>query len=195
VPARGDTPGAVSREHAITTSGDGIISITGGKLTTYRIMAAQVVDAVMRRLGRAARSNTANRVLPGGDFDSLDTLVATIARTTNDVELAGHLARTYGSRWETAWSEISSHGAGRVVQGLPYTIGELRYSVQREMARTLGDLLIRRTHVAFETRDHGANAAPAVAEAIAPLLGWDFAEQRRAIQHFEAEIARTFAID
>jgi glycerol-3-phosphate dehydrogenase len=195
VPARGDTPGAVSREHAITTSGDGVISITGGKLTTYRVMAAQVVDAVAKRLGRAERSSTANRVLPGGDFTSLDKLVATIARTTNDVELAGHLARTYGSRWEGAWAEIAAHGTGRVIEGLPYTMGELRYSVQHEMARTLGDLFIRRTHVAFETRDHGATAAPVVAEAIAPLLGWDFAQQRRAIEQYEREVDRVFAVE
>jgi glycerol-3-phosphate dehydrogenase len=195
VPARGDTPGAVSREHAITTAGDGVIAITGGKLTTYRVMASQVVDAVVKRLGRGERSRTANRVLPGGDFTSLEDLIATIALTTNDVELAGHLARTYGSRWEAVWREIAAHGTGRVIEGLPYTMGELRYSVEHEMARTLGDLLIRRTHVAFETRDHGTTAAPVVAEAIAPLLGWDFAEQRRAIEHFEAEIARTFSID
>jgi glycerol-3-phosphate dehydrogenase len=195
IPAGGDAPGAASREHAISTAENGVVSITGGKLTTYRVMAAQVVDVVMKQLPRDARSHTADRALPGGDFDSLDALIATAARTTNDVELAAHLAGTFGSRWPDVWKDISAHGMSRVVDGLPYTLGELRFSARREMARTLGDLLIRRTHVAFETRDHGVGVAAMVADAVAPLLGWDFSLQRRAVAAYQKEVERLFSID
>ena len=185
----------MSREHAITTSAQGLVSITGGKLTTYRVMAADVVDTVLARLRRRNPGQpTKTTPLPGGDFDSLEALVATIARETNDVALAEHLAGSHGSRWREVWKEIANHGRERIADSVPYTAGELRYSVRREMALTIGDLLIRRTHLAFETRDHGIAAAPGVAELIAPLVGWDFAGQRRAVEEYESEVSRIFSI-
>lgn len=196
LPTPDDTPGSVSREHAITIGLDGVVSITGGKLTTYRLMAAQVVDVVVGQLDRRPIRSTTQRIaLPGGEFDSFDDLVATIARTTNDIELATYLAGSYGSRWEDVWREIEAHGTGRIADSLPYTLGELRYCVHREMALTLGDLLIRRTRLAYETRDHGVGAAALVADSVAPLLGWDFEAQRRALAEYEREVARIFAVD
>jgi glycerol-3-phosphate dehydrogenase len=195
VPATGDTPGAASREHAITTGLDGVVSITGGKLTTFRLMAAEVIDVVMQRLRREhGESPTAITPLPGGDFHSLERLIAAIATETQDVELAEHLAYSFGSRWPGVWSKIAEHGAQRLMDSLPYTIGEARYCVRHEMALTLGDLLIRRMHLAYETRDHGLEAAPRVAEIVAPLLGWDFGAQRRAVEHYSAEVDRIFSV-
>lgn len=194
VPAAGSA-GAASREHAIVTFPNGMISITGGKLTTYRLMAAQVVDAVLHALKRSADGSASARMpLPGGDIASLDALVAAIARETGDVQLAAHLA-THGSRWTRVWAECDRDRARRVIPDLPYTFGELRYAVHFELALTLGDLLIRRTHLAFETRDNAVGAAAAAAEDVAPLLGWDSAEQRRALADYEAEIERVFTID
>ena len=193
VPTSGSA-GSASREHAIATGSDGVVSITGGKLTTYRIMAKQVVDVALRDLRRTVdTSPSATTPLPGGDISSITTLIATIARVTQDLQLATHLA-SYGSRWERVWAECSSDNARRVVDGLPYTFGELRYGVRSELALTLGDLFIRRTHLAFETRDHGMSAAASVVRDIAPLLGWDDSEQRRAIGHYEQEIERTFSV-
>ena len=193
VPTTGSA-GAASREHSIVTVPNGMISITGGKLTTYRIMAAQVVDAAARELGRATDGRaSATTTLPGGDVASMDALVAAISRATNDVQLAAHLS-SYGSRWEEVWAECKSDGARRVVADLPYTFGELRYAVRAELALTLGDLFVRRTHLGFETRDHAMGVARAVAETIAPLLGWDSSEQRRAISDYATEAERIFAI-
>jgi glycerol-3-phosphate dehydrogenase len=193
VPSAG-AAGAASREHAIAVGTDGVITITGGKLTTYRLMAGEVVDLALAELGRRVdRRASETTPLPGGDVPSIDALVAAIARTTNDVQLAAHLS-AYGSRWEQVWAECAADGARRVVPELPYTFGELRYCTRAEHALTLGDLLIRRTHLAFETRDHGTGVAPAVAETIAPLLGWDAADQRRAIDDFQRETSRIFAI-
>jgi len=62
------------------------------------------------------------------------------------------------------------------------------------MARTVSDLLIRRTHLAFETRDHGRSIAPAAAEIVAPLLGWDEATKRARISEYDADVERIFAI-
>src|SRR6185503_9044896 len=198
LPTNGSTPGSVSREHAITWTPRGLLSITGGKLTTYRVMASQVVDAVAERLWRPSRRNlTRDTPLPGGDFASFDVLAADIARATNDVDLAAHLATAYGSRWRYVLSEISNDGAERLVPALPYTIGEMRYCVRREMAMTIGDLLMRRTHFALELCGSDAGDVPArVATAIAPLLGWSAEDEARAVrQYLETEVPRTFTID
>jgi glycerol-3-phosphate dehydrogenase len=197
LPAAGETPGAVSREHAIITSPSGLVSITGGKLTTYRVMAADVMKAVLAKLNLPnGRDRTSSLPLPGGDFDSLDAIVAEATQATNDSTTARHLATTYGSRWPRAWSEITQPGGdAKVADGLPYTIGELRYGVRHEMAHTLGDLLIRRTRIAYETRDHGRAAAEQWAPELSALFGWDDGARRDAIRAYEAEIARVFDVD
>src|SRR5262249_46851163 len=154
-----DAPGAVSREHAVTVSAGGLVSITGGKLTTYRVMASDVLRVVRRALGRPLRAGHRG-ALPGGDIGAFDELVAVVSKETRNRSLGAHLTASYGSRWRQVWSEISSDGGDvTLVDGLPYTIGELRYCAKYELACTLGDLLIRRTKLAFETRDHGQSIA------------------------------------
>jgi glycerol-3-phosphate dehydrogenase len=196
VPAATDGPGAASREHAITTSAHGLVSITGGKLTTYRVMAEQVNDVVAHRLARSAPSATRRAVLPGGKFRDFARLVAEISRATDDVQLATHLASSYGDRWTAVWQDIQrDDGRARLVDELPYTVGELRFGVRAEMARTVGDLLIRRNHLAFETRDHGLAVATRAAAAVAPLLGWSALDVRNALAEYEDEARRIFTID
>ena len=198
LPIAAETPGGVSREHAIMTSASGLVSITGGKLTTYRVMARDVVRIVLDRLRRrAGPDRTETLPLPGGDFLSLDDVISDANRATRDPVLARHLAISHGARWTEVWQEISRDGdaSSLVAPDLPYTLGELRYSAANEMAQTLGDLLIRRTHVAFETRDHGASAAERVAGGLAQLFGWSAADQRRAIEDYVREAKRVFSID
>jgi glycerol-3-phosphate dehydrogenase len=191
-------PANASREHAIATSPHGMVSITGGKLTTYRVMAAEVVEAAIARLGGSApkHSSTRDVPLPGGDLAFIDDAIAAAERTTGDPELARHLVRAYGSRWSIVADEIAAPGgAERIAGGLAYTIGEARYAVRHEMALTLGDLLIRRTHVAFQTRDHGLESARRVAAAVADLLGWDATSIDAAVEAYARDVRRIFSID
>jgi glycerol-3-phosphate dehydrogenase len=133
--------------------------------------------------------------LPGGDIASYDALLAEISRETNDAPLAAHLAQSYGSRWRQVWSEISSDGGDAIlIDGLPYTAGELRYCARMEMACTLGDLLIRRTKLAFETRDHGTLIADRAAAAVAGVLGWDERARSAAVAAYASEVQRIFSI-
>lgn len=196
--ADGANPVDASREHAVDITTHGIVSITGGKLTTYRVMAADVVDVVLARLGRRAggRAPTRDRVLPGGDLAYIDAAVAAAERTTGDVQLARHLVHAYGSRWSLVAEEIAAPGGiERLAGGLPYTIGEMRYGARHEMAFTLADLLIRRTHLAFELRDHGLSVASRVCSAIADILGWNETAVTNAMSEYAADIGRIFAID
>jgi glycerol-3-phosphate dehydrogenase len=197
LPIADGSAGAVTREHAISTSARGLVSIVGGKLTTYRVMARDVVAEVLRVLrGRRVRLKPSAQPLPGGAIASLDELVDEVARVTSDAAMADHLATSFGSRWRDVWEEIERpSGRDRVVDELPYTVGELRYSLQHEMAYTLGDVLIRRTHIAFETLDHGMAVAEAVAALAAAIHGWDLAGARAAVLDYRHEVTRMFSID
>ncbi|HJR68275.1 MAG TPA: glycerol-3-phosphate dehydrogenase [Gemmatimonadaceae bacterium] len=197
VAGRGADPGSTSREHAITWTAPGLLSVTGGKLTTYRSMAASVVDQVVRALGATGHPAATHAVpLPGGDMSSLaeETTIATAA--IGIAPLAEHLVRMYGTAWRAVWTIVGSNTAlsAPVVPTLPYIVAELHYAVEQEMALTLGDLLIRRLHVAYETRDHGIAAAPAAARAVGPLLGWSESDYSTQLAEYRAEIARIFGI-
>ena len=192
------TLGSASREHAITET-PGLLTITGGKLTTYRVMAADAVDAVQRTLGLGVtKSPTRDRPLPGGSLESVETEVEAARRETRlPVATAMHLVQTYGSAWRDVWAEAGAmpDGGAPLDRALPYLRAEVPYAARSEMAMTVGDVLIRRTHVAFERRDQGRALAPTVAALMAPVHGWDYAQQAREVERYAEEAARMFTID
>jgi glycerol-3-phosphate dehydrogenase len=160
-------------------------------------MAASVVDHVVRALGATAhRAPTHRTSLPGGDMRSLQEETDLAASTIGLAPLAAHLVRMYGTAWRAVWAIAGSNAAlsAPVVPTLPYIVAELHYAVEQEMALTLGDLLLRRLHVAFETRDHGLAAAPAVARTVGPLLGWSEADYAARLAEYQSEISRVFGI-
>jgi glycerol-3-phosphate dehydrogenase len=165
--AEAANPSAVSREHSILTDSSGIINVTGGKLTTYRSMAAEIVDRVHEALGRETKAAPTDSVeLPGADRPK-------------------EIARLEGE---------DPSLAKPLVEGLDYTGAHLVYGVSNEMAQTLSDLLIRRMHLAFETRDHGKSIAPRAADIVAPLLAWNDQTKSARIREFEEDVARIFAV-
>lgn len=165
--ATASNPTAVSREHSIVTDGSGVVNVTGGKLTTYRSMAAEIVDRVQQSLGHEQeRAPTDSVELPGA-------------------ERASEIARLEGE--DRRLSEP-------LVPGLPHTGAHLVYGVTKEMALDLSDLLIRRVHLAFETRDHGVSVAARAADIVAPLLGWDDQTKSARVRGYTQEVGRMFAI-
>lgn len=187
-----------SREHALSRSASGVFSITGGKLTTYRSMSAEVVDHVVNALGGKAGPERTHRIpLPGGDIVSLDEESRMAAAACGDGAIGAHLARAYGSRWREVWALTHDDPAlgARVAPGLPYTLADFVWAVEREMALTLADLLTRRTTIACELPDQARSVAPCVALAVAPRLGWSESDVTREIAAFESEADRLFAID
>jgi glycerol-3-phosphate dehydrogenase len=82
-----------------------------------------------------------------------------------------------------------------LVAGLPYITDDVSAAADQEFACTIADVLVRRTHVAFETRDHGVSVAPRVAELLAPRLSWTESVIERALADYRAEVARLFTID
>jgi len=199
----GTDPASLSREHSIDTSAGGVISISGGKLTTYRSMAAEVVDTVERALGRAVTAGvTQSLLLPGGALGATsDTITAAAERVgagrVGARDVATRLVKAYGDRWPLVWAvaERDSTLAQPLVAGLPYIAAEVVYAGEYEMACTLSDILMRRTQIAFETRDAGRAVAPRVAQLLAPLRGWDSTAQRAAVEQYGADAERIFGID
>jgi glycerol-3-phosphate dehydrogenase len=194
--------GKVSREHAIAEVAPGVLAITGGKLTTYRVMASDAVDSSLQVLA-AGPSAFANKLgegqtdrvpLPGGDIESLEAEQAVAASATGDPALGAHLARRYGSEWRTVWSLAQESPAlrERLTPGADYLMAELHFGVKYEMALKLGDLLIRRLHLAFETPDHGLSAAPRAAHSVAPLLGWDQVRIAAEVEAYALEVRSIF---
>ena len=161
------SPSAASREHSIVSDTSGVISVTGGKLTTYRSMAAEIVDLVQKSLGQQReRAATDTTELPGA----------------NRVKEIGQLQHDEESL------------SPPLVEALPYTGAHLIYGVKAEMAQTLSDLLIRRTHLAFETRDHGLSVASRAARIVAPLLGWNEETKSARVREYERDVERMFAV-
>ena len=191
-------PGSASREHSITTTMPGLVRVTGGKLTTYRAMAEEIVDVVQREGGfRRAKSSTANRPLAGGDVGDVTGTLTDATRIIGDAVVAERLVHAYGSAWRAVWglvTEDASLGA-RVAPDRPFLLAELRHGVTEELAYTLGDLLIRRTPVAFETTDHGRSAARSVAAPVGRWLGWSEDETAGALGAYDAEVARLFTVE
>ncbi|HEY76431.1 MAG TPA: glycerol-3-phosphate dehydrogenase/oxidase [Thermoflexia bacterium] len=184
---------ALSREHQILESPSGLITVAGGKLTTARLMAEQIVDRVERRLAEefgveARRPCCTREPIPGAERARPEAVLG-------DEAVHTYLVNTYGASaaWVMAYVEENPALGERIAPELPYLMAEALYAVQHEMAVTLNDVLIRRTHVIYEARDGGLERARAVAQVMAPRLGWDEAEVTRQVEAYAAQVALTRA--
>jgi len=202
--APASAPASASREHAIEQGASGVVTVSGGKLTTYRSMAAETVDLVARALGRPPVASTTHALpLPGagglaGPGAVERAVAAAVAIVGPDrADIAARLVHAYGDRWPIVWALTQGDEAlsARLVDGLPYIGAEVVYAVLAESACTLADVLVRRTHVAFETRDAGRAAARMAAALLAPRVGWDADAVARAVAAYDVEAARLFTID
>ena len=191
------SPSSASREHSIVESAPGLVRVTGGKLTTYRSMAEEIVDRVERLLGGSPTpSRTATIPLMGGELRDAQEEVAHAVAMTGDEAIARRLVLAYGTAWHGIWSLTQADPtlATPVEAGLPYFHAELLHAVTHEQAMTLGDLLIRRMPVAFETWDHGRSAARRIARVVGRWMRWSDVEVDDAVIDYDAESVRMFRV-
>lgn len=195
----GTTANDASREHHIGASASGLLSVTGGKLTTYRAMAAEIVDRVERTLGRTklTASVTGDATLPGAGDLSHEREVQAALDTIPDASLAAQLVRAYGDRWRMVWglAEREPVLRARLDPDLPYIAAEVVWAAVAEGAWTVADVLVRRMPVAYERQDAGRALAPQVAALLGRVHAWDTAAVARAAAAFDAEATRLFGID
>jgi glycerol-3-phosphate dehydrogenase len=151
----GEATADLSRKHLLHWDGP-VLSVVGGKLTTYRAMAEETVDAVVARLGRGARrSPTARLPLVGAAPRAALERVAAPARLV--------------ARYGTEAPVVEALGPAAVVAGRPETVGELRFAVRHEGARTVADLLDRRTRIGLVPADR-ERAVPVAEQVLAEEL-------------------------
>ncbi|MGH7657614.1 MAG: FAD-dependent oxidoreductase [Gemmatimonadales bacterium] len=196
---RGESSGAastVSREHRIEQGPAGMWTIAGGKLTTCRSMAEELVDLVARELhqdfGRAMApaSTTAEEPLPGGEARELDP-VRDAGRTLGLPEpTISHLLRLFGTEAAAIYNLCRDHRELMEVlhPGHPAIAAEVVHVTRRELACTLEDVLLRRLHLFYETPDHGLAAAAATARLMQPERGWDDRAAERAVIRYERTV-------
>jgi glycerol-3-phosphate dehydrogenase len=188
-----DATSELSREHAVSQSVSGLISVAGGKYTTYRVMAKDAVDMAARGLpGKVPRSCTERIPLVGAPgYQSFWNRRQSLARETGlHVARIEHLLERYGSRIEELLAIIEERPElAEPLEGAPgHLAAEIRYAASHEGALHLDDVLTRRTRISIETFDRGVSAARSVAQLMGEVLGWDEPTRAREIEHYEARV-------
>jgi len=159
----------------------GLVTVVGGKLTTYRQLAEEAIDGAFKRLGRKApKCVTANLPLPGAVGDADEIRRSLLARGDLSERTVSRLLAVYGGRAPAVVQEAAEDPElGQVLHPATGAIGaELLFAVRREFARTLTDVFARRILLAFEP-GHGLEVAERAADLLGERLGWD-AERRAA---------------
>ncbi len=185
----------LSREHVIDEPAPGLVSIAGGKFTTYRVMARDVVDAAVAGYDRPVPASVTDQ-LPLLGAEGLAAATAEAGRLAEDYRVpkatVEHLLERYGTLAEEVLGLTRADPAlaGPLLDGYPYLGAEAAYAVTHEGALHVADVLTRRIRLFFEAPEGGAAAAPAVASVMGGLLGWDAATRDAEIESY-LEFART----
>lgn len=188
----------LSRRHKVARSRSGLVTITGGKLTTYREMAADTVDEVVEdvlplRPGATpvGRSRTKKLAIRGSaGYETLHTAAAVYPAVSED--LVQHLGNRYGGEARVLMAQIQADPslAEPIVAGLPYTRAEALFAARHEMAGSVTDVLSRRTRAELFARDDSAAAASSVASLIAGELGWSDDDAERSAAEYRDRVER-----
>lgn len=191
----------VSREHSIYESHSGLVSIAGGKLTTARSMAEELVDLAARRLEerfgvRPRKCTTKNAPVfgkDGVDFSRRLQRLAREVRLADDVIDNLQRLGTGAVRVLAMLAEDPSLSA-RLGEGVPYIEAEVVYSAREEMAMSLSDFMVRRSLLFYEDREQGLGCAERVARLLGGELGWDEQERSRQVEEYRrvVELSRAF---
>jgi glycerol-3-phosphate dehydrogenase len=173
--------GKLSRAHEVVEREDGLVTIAGGKLTSYRQMAEDVVDHLEAREGKRRPSATRALRLQGATRwpESRERFFQRAAETRLDAMVAEHLVHAYGDEALEILDLIAERPVlgERLISDLPYLRAEVIHACRAEMALTLEDLLARRLRIAIEDRARGLEVVTDVTALMAEELGWSDEER------------------
>lgn len=184
----------LSREHAVARSQPGLVSIAGGKYTTYRVMAADAVDAARPDLGESVPDSVTEEIplLGAEGYPALLNQVDRLARRHHlPTWRVTHLLERYGA----LLPEVMELAAGdpSLLEPLTgaeeYLRVEVAYAATHEAALHLDDVITRRTRISIESPSRGVDSARAAAEIVAPVLGWGEEQTEREIAAYAARVA------
>jgi glycerol-3-phosphate dehydrogenase len=196
----------VSREHRIWDTPSGLVCIAGGKLTTYRSMAAQLLAHAERRLAQVAGVRPSppapTHRTPFGD-EQIRDLDAYIAQAQRRAEAAGglpkdvveHLVSAYGTDYADILDLVQQDATlgQRLEEDLPYIRAEVIHAIRQEMALGLRDIMERRLHLLMEDRHQGLDVLPLVAEIAAREMGWSPSQVQEEMEAYRREVEATRA--
>jgi len=188
VKSRGARAADLSRTHVVLQETNGMVTIVGGKLTTYRRMAQDTVDVLAKRDGMPLARPTQKLLLAGaiGWREAKSEIEARSRQLGLAPEIVEHLARNFGSIASNILDLIDEEPSlrERIVPDLPYIRAEIVYACRGEMAMTLEDALARRTRIILEDADRGAGVASEVAALMARELGWSSDQVRAQVDQY-----------
>jgi glycerol-3-phosphate dehydrogenase len=187
----GVSEGQVSRKHALfdhaTREGvHGVLSVVGGKITAYRAIAEEVVDAVSRGFSRDTRSRTADEPLPGARPADLAARPGDLAL---DATTRAHLSSIYGSRAREVL-DLARADPSLASPLCPHHRGveaEVVHAVENEWAQSLGDVLLRRNALGLSACQ-ALDCVERVADRMGTVLGWDQDRRRKEIDAYRREV-------
>jgi glycerol-3-phosphate dehydrogenase len=198
---------AVSREHQIVVGQDGLITIAGGKLTTYRRMAAEVVDTAVNLLrlsnalpGRLRHPDTDSEPLPGAvgwpeddDHHAVGVAVTKAAAGLLEPSVGLYLGNNYGMRGiDIARLVVEEPALAKpLIPGRPEILALVDWGVNEEFASSVVDIMERRTQLYYRDLNQGLDAMDLVARRMQELLGWDEARVETEIAEYVQEVARS----
>ncbi len=185
----------LSREHTVDRPAPGFVSIAGGKYTTYRVMGKDVIDRAVIELRRLTKDSVTDKLpLVGADgYFALEQQKERISQESGlSIETITHLLSRYGSLISELLELIAADPklAKQLAEELPYLKAEIVYAASHEGARSVDDVISRRTRLAFEAHNHGVHLADAVAALIGPVLGWSAKAKRESIAAYEELVER-----
>ncbi|HWB66022.1 MAG TPA: glycerol-3-phosphate dehydrogenase/oxidase [Mycobacteriales bacterium] len=183
----------LSREHAISHSPRGMVSVAGGKYTTYRVMARDAVDAAVEDLGRHTPPCVTEHI-PLVGADGYHALANQIESLATEVGLprwrVDHLLRRYGALIDEVLAPAADDPT--LLEPVPaagdYLMAEIRYAATHEGALHLDDVMTRRTRISIETSHRGVESANPVADLLAAVLGWDDDTRNREVTAYVARV-------
>ncbi|GGM49855.1 FAD-dependent oxidoreductase [Longimycelium tulufanense] len=189
---KSSTTAKLSRDHSVTHPVPGLVTVAGGKYTTYRVMAADAVDEAARELGEVPPSITDRVPLAGAEgYPALRRRVRELADELGTTEeTVERLLGRYGDLLPELRELIATDPA--LAEPLPggpgYLRAEIVYAATHEDARHLDDILTRRTHISIEERDRGRAAATPAAELAGRALGWTDDRIREEVAAYTARV-------
>ena len=186
---QGKTSARLSRTHTIVEGAHGLISISGGKLTTYRLMAQEVLDRVDEREGVKHPHATEDWRLAGGVGwpDAQLALMKRAAMLGLPSPTVAHLSASYGALATSVLDRAEADPALAMPldPDLPTILAEVDEAIANESALTIADVLERRLRLTLEAADHGLRAAPLVADHLTAVYGWDAATRAAQLTEYQ----------
>ncbi len=195
-----DSTTNLSRNHAVARNVPGLVSVAGGKYTTYRVIGKDAVDLALQDVPKKVSESITDQtpILGADGYHALSNQVPALAArhglTEKQIE---HLLGRYGSLYEEVLAPAAEDKD--LLAPLPAAEGYLKaealYAVTHEGALHLEDVLGRRLRVSMEYAHRGLDSAEAVADLIAPVLGWDEAAKKKEIETFRGRIEAELAAE